>query len=158
MQGEAELKDIPIVLIEPTAESADVNMGALEKDEDSQEYRAFVMAFLDRLCENCKKMREQILLKAKCAGLLPEDDDNEHSVPEYLAALIPGVQLNLMDNLRRRTVSEALLLIFKSKFWAYLNFKNFSLVVVSRISLWHCHFSIPREVFSLQALFSNNKS
>lgn len=105
MQDESKVSEIPLVVIEEPAENSTTVMGVIDKDEDGQEYQDFVMAFLDRLCENCKKMREQIVLRAKCAGILPEDEDGEHSVPDYLAAFIPETQMKIIEKLRRRTVS-----------------------------------------------------
>ena len=95
--------EVPTVVFDKATESTSATMGKGEKEED-QAYRDFVLAFLDRLCENCKKMREQILIRAKCAGILPEDDDDEHSVPEFLTSLIPESQLKIVETLRRRTV------------------------------------------------------
>ena len=104
MQEEASVcGEIPAVSFDKAAEEVSETMGSDEK-EDEQAYRDFVTAFLNRLCENCKKMREQIIIRAKCAGILPEDDDNEHTVPEFLATLIPETQLKLVETLRRRTV------------------------------------------------------
>ena len=103
MQEELEINEIPTVQVEEANKSTSAEMGAIEK-EDEEAYRDFVTAFLDRMCENCKKMREQIIIKAKCAGILPEDDEDEQSVPELLAALIPETQLKMVDSLRRRTV------------------------------------------------------
>ena len=104
MQEEAPVYgEIPGVSYDKATEKVSETMGSDEK-EDDQAYRDFVMAFLDRLCENCKKMREQIIIRAKCAGILPEDDDDEDRVPEFLATLIPETQLRMVDSLRRRTV------------------------------------------------------
>jgi len=96
----------PVVLFDKATESTSAKMGRDDDKQDEQAYRDFVMSFLDRLCENCKKMREQIVIRAKCAGVLPEDGDDEHSLPEILASLLPETQLKMVDTLRRRTISE----------------------------------------------------
>ena len=109
MQSEDEIDVIPPVIIQEVTTAEEVpptneEMAKFEKMEDEQAYQDFVTAFLDRLCENCKRMREQIIVRAKCAGILMKEDEDD-AVEGYLAALVPETQLKVLKSIRRRTVS-----------------------------------------------------
>ena len=108
MQSEDEIDVIPPVIIQEVTTAEEVpptneEMAKFEKMEDEQAYQDFVTAFLDRLCENCKRMREQIIARAKCAGILMKEDEDD-AVEGYLAALVPETQLKVLKSIRRRTV------------------------------------------------------
>ena len=106
MHKDERLTEIPAVVIKEVSEPPEEAMGKLEDNKDEEAYQDFVTTFLDKLCENCKKMREQIIIKAKCAGVLPDENvEVENFVPESLVALIPEAQRKVIDNIRRRTVS-----------------------------------------------------
>ncbi|XP_065070342.1 adiponectin receptor protein 1-like [Rhopilema esculentum] len=107
MHKDESLTDIPVVVIKEVSEPPEEAMGKLEDNKDEEAYQDFVTTFLDKLCENCKKMREQIIIKAKCAGVLPDENlDVENFVSESLVALIPEAQRKVIDNIRRRTMSD----------------------------------------------------
>ena len=126
----------PVVLFDKATESTSAKMGRDDDKEEEQAYRDFVMSFLDRLCENCKKMREQIIIRAKCAGVLPEDGDDEQSLPEFLASLIPETQLKMVDTLRRRTVGfyHFRFVATDARFSFYIN----NLLIVSYLTAQSC--------------------
>ena len=113
MQSEDGIDVIPPVIIQEVTTAEEVppttkDMAKFEKVEDEQAYQDFVTAFLDRLCENCKRMREQIIVRAKCAGILMkegEEDGEDDAVEGYLAALVPDAQMKVLKSIRRRTVN-----------------------------------------------------
>eukprot|EP00112_Aurelia_sp_Birch-Aquarium-sp1_P000524 Seg1050.4 transcript_id=Seg1050.4/GoldUCD/mRNA.D3Y31 product="Adiponectin receptor protein" protein_id=Seg1050.4/GoldUCD/D3Y31 len=51
-------------------------------------------------------MREQIIMRAKCAGILMKEGEEDDAVEGYLAAVVPETQLKVLKSIRRRTVTD----------------------------------------------------
>ncbi len=93
--------DSPEVQKKDTTEGSGVILNNENESSDS-ESRDFVSTLVDRLCENCKKVREQILIKSKCANMLleNEEDGEEKTAGQSLLES----ELQIIKNLHRRTV------------------------------------------------------
>eukprot|EP00794_Sanderia_malayensis_P018038 gene18038-19845_t len=68
-------------------------------DNDEDRDSPFVSNLVVRLCENCKKMREQIIVRSKCANMLVDEKDDDEATHD--SHLIPGTEL--LQNIHRRT-------------------------------------------------------
>ena len=101
------------IRMETLAESSPIeeektNLPDSAVSEDSQngsENRDFVSNFVDRLCENCKRMREQIIMRGKCTSEFQEDDHQVTSDHNKENVLPTDSEAGLMANLHRRSVS-----------------------------------------------------